>query len=57
MAYIDSDVFIYPMIYSEESDEKARKANTILVEAYAGRYGDGIRDHSAPLYPGYGLRP
>jgi len=31
MAYIDSNIFIYPVIYKSETEEKARKAKEILL--------------------------
>lgn len=37
MAYIDSNVFIYPAIYSAENVEKARNAKEILTNIEKGR--------------------
>ena len=36
MAYIDSNVFIYPVLYSPEGLEKARKAREILLRIEKG---------------------
>lgn len=37
MAYIDSNVFIYPVIYSAENLEKARNAKEILLKIEKGK--------------------
>ena len=36
MAYIDSNVFIYPVIYDSETDETARRAKEILLKIEHG---------------------
>jgi len=36
MAYIDSNIFIYPAIYSTETQEKVRKAKEILIKIEKG---------------------
>lgn len=36
MAYIDSNVFIYPVIYQTEAQQKARKAKEILLRIESG---------------------
>lgn len=36
MAYIDSNIFVYPVIYSAEVQEKARKAKEILLKIEHG---------------------
>ena len=37
MPYLDSNVFIYPVIYQEESEPKAKKAKEILASVEAGK--------------------
>ena len=37
MPYLDSNVFIYPVIYQEESEPKAKKAKEILSSVEAGK--------------------
>lgn len=36
MSYIDSNIFIYPVVYSAENQEKARKAKEILLKIERG---------------------
>jgi uncharacterized protein len=36
MAYIDSNVFIYPVIYSPETEEKSKKAKELLLKVENG---------------------
>jgi len=36
MAYIDSNVFIYPVIYQTETQQKAKKAKEILLKIESG---------------------
>jgi len=37
MPYLDSNVFIYPVIYSAESEPKAKKAKEVLLSVEAGK--------------------
>ena len=36
MSYIDSNIFIYPILYSEEQEPKAKKAKQILISIEKG---------------------
>lgn len=36
MAYIDSNIFVYPVIYSVEAQEKARRAKEVLLKIERG---------------------
>jgi predicted nucleic acid-binding protein len=36
LAYVDSNVFLYPVLYDSSTDEKARKARDILDQITAG---------------------
>jgi len=36
MPYIDSNVFLYPILYNEESEPKAKKAKKVLLEVESG---------------------
>lgn len=36
MAYIDSNVFVYPVIYNAEAQEKARRAKEVLLKIERG---------------------
>ena len=36
MAYLDSNVFIYPVLYSPETQEKSRKARELLLKVEKG---------------------
>lgn len=37
MPYLDSNVFIYPVIYQTESEPKAKKAKVILSSVESGK--------------------
>ncbi len=37
MPYLDSNVFIYPVIYDEEAEPKARKAKELLLKVENGK--------------------
>jgi predicted nucleic acid-binding protein len=36
MVYVDSSVFIYPVIYQTESQQKAKRAKEILLKIESG---------------------